>query len=182
MRIRIKLSKRSIQEAIKQTKAQEAHLREKADLMAKRLAQEGVLAARNAIVGYGAVDTSDLLGAVRYEPVKPGIWKVTCFVPNGEGQNYAWFVEYGTGVVGAASPHPEAGAAGWNYDINGHGEDGWFYPYGKSNKHKFRFNPETGKYQPWTDGEPAKPFMYDSRQHITSDDVVNRIFKEVFGS
>ena len=38
--------------------------------------------------------------------------------------------EYGTGVVGSQSPHVAEALAsiGWKYDVNQHGEKGWFYP------------------------------------------------------
>lgn len=42
----------------------------------------------------------------------------------------AMYREYGTGIVGSKNPHiAEAlNLAGWKYDINKHGEKGWFYP------------------------------------------------------
>lgn len=183
MIIRFKLSRQDVQAAIQKTReVQETFIREKCDEFAKRLAMEGAKAAREALVKYGAVDTRDLLSSVGYDCIRPGLWRVYCYAPNQNGDNYAWFVEFGTGIVGAGSPHPEAGTAGWSYDTHGHGEDGWFYPWGKSRKHKIRINPATGKQQPWTKGEPAKPFMYDSRQHIQDPAVVDRIMKEVFGT
>lgn len=38
-------------------------------------------------------------------------------------------VEYGTGIVGENSPHPEGG----NYDLQGHGYKGWFFGYNQLN-------------------------------------------------
>lgn len=44
------------------------------------------------------------------------------------GFSIARAVEYGTGIVGASSAAAgEAGKAGWEYDINQHGDKGWFY-------------------------------------------------------
>lgn len=37
---------------------------------------------------------------------------------------YAAFVEYGTGIVGEGT-HPDA--KGYQYDVNSHGENGWYY-------------------------------------------------------
>lgn len=61
---------------------------------------------------------------------------------------YAAFVEFGTGIEGANSeqsgfPHP-----GYTPDGRGRGEAGWWY-----------YNPNDSKVH-WTQGEPAKPFMY----------------------
>lgn len=182
MKIRFKLSRQGVVEAIQKTReVQETVIRAKCDEFAKRLAMEGAKAAREALVKYGAVDTRDLLSSVGYDCIRPGLWRVYCYAPNQNGDNYGWFVEFGTGIIGAGSPHPEAGAAGWSYDTHGHGNDGWFYPNGKSMKHKYRFT-ASGQYLPWTKGEPAKPFMYDSRQHIQDPAVVDRIMKEVFGT
>ena len=74
---------------------------------------------------------------------------------------YAVFVEYGTGVIGAANPHPTGGA----YDTNGHGDEGWWY-FAEGDSH-------------WTKGQPARAFMY--RSYMELKDLVPRIAKEVFG-
>lgn len=45
-----------------------------------------------------------------------------------DGFDLAKAVEYGTGIVGASSfASAYAGQDGWDYDINGHGSNGWFY-------------------------------------------------------
>lgn len=61
--------------------------------------------------------------------------------------DHADYVEFGTGIVGALSPHPKPD--GWTYDTNGHGSAGWFY-YDAA--HKLH----------WTAGVPSRPFMYES--------------------
>lgn len=43
-----------------------------------------------------------------------------------DGFSIAKAVEYGTGIVGAAS-EASSQAEDWEYDINNHGEQGWFY-------------------------------------------------------
>jgi hypothetical protein len=58
---------------------------------------------------------------------------------------YAMYVEFGTGIVGSEHPHPMP----WAYDINNHGEEGWKY-IGKDGKLH------------WTAGQESKPFMYES--------------------
>lgn len=71
------------------------------------------------------------------------------------GSDYAIFVEYGTGVVGASSPHPEP-APGWTYDVNAHGEKGWTYFDAKQNRYR------------WTKGQSASAFVYRTLQYMKS--------------
>lgn len=64
------------------------------------------------------------------------------------GTDYAIYVEYGTGIVGKqGQPHPNPEIP-WQHDINGHGEDGWFYM-------------ENGRGH-WTSGQASRPFMYET--------------------
>lgn len=91
---------------------------------------------------------------------------------------YAAFVEFGTGIEGQENPHPNAARRGWDYDVHGYGEEGWFYPYDDSRRHKWKVNPETGKLQPWTAGEPAKPIMYETLQELKAE--IPKIMREVF--
>lgn len=80
---------------------------------------------------------------------------------------YAPFVEFGTGVVGEGSPHPEAGVHGWQYDYKGRGWEGWFY-----------FNDRVDRVL-HTRGYQSRPFMYNSRKRLESE--IPKIVKEVFG-
>ena len=61
--------------------------------------------------------------------------------------------EYGTGVVGSQSPHVAEALAsiGWKYDVNQHGEKGWFYPK------------EDGTFG-WTKGQPASKKFWQALQ------------------
>lgn len=71
------------------------------------------------------------------------------------GTNYAIFVEYGTGIVGKNSPHPNA--KGWKYDVNNHGMKGWWYFDNKQNR--FR----------WTRGQLANAFIYKTVKLLKSE-------------
>jgi len=71
------------------------------------------------------------------------------------GSDYAIFVEYGTGIVGASNPHPEP-APGWTYDVNEHGEKGWTYFDEKQNRYR------------WTKGQPASAFVYRTKEYMKS--------------
>ena len=72
------------------------------------------------------------------------------------GAPHAFYVEYGTGIIGQYSPHPWAGDENWTYDVNGHGMGGWYYL--KGTDETFSAIGETW----WTRGQPAKPFMYNT--------------------
>lgn len=68
------------------------------------------------------------------------------------GLSLAKIVEYGTGIVGAnseASKH----ANNWEYDVNGHGESGWFY------------QDQDGKLQ-FTRGIEGRLIFYKTKQEI----------------
>ncbi len=71
------------------------------------------------------------------------------------GSDYGIFVEYGTGIVGANSPHPNA--EGWKYDVNNHGEQGWWYY--DENQNKYR----------WTKGQSANAFMYKTAEYLKKE-------------
>lgn len=77
------------------------------------------------------------------------------------GSDYAIFVEYGTGIVGSQNPHPKLDTIGWIYDVNQHGEKGWYYPTIESdpNPYKIMIN---GQLYAWTKGMPSRPFMYET--------------------
>lgn len=71
-----------------------------------------------------------------------------------DGFDLSKAIEYGTGIIGA-----ESGAStiatdrGWQYDVNGHGEKGWFY------------KDENGEIW-WTRGMTGKLIYYKSKQII----------------
>lgn len=83
------------------------------------------------------------------------------------GSDYAIFVEYGTGIVGAQNPHPQP-ASGWSYDVNEHGEKGWKYFDKKQNRWR------------WTKGEPAHAFVYRTREYMES--MTNETLKVSMGN
>ena len=43
------------------------------------------------------------------------------------GFSIAKAVEYGTGIIGSTSEASSIAPSDWKYDVNGHGEKGWFY-------------------------------------------------------
>lgn len=86
------------------------------------------------------------------------------------GSDYASFIEYGTGVVGQNSPHPNASKVGWIYDVNGHGYSGWWYPTTEEALSKYPNSPRRiidGQLYGFTRGQESKPFVYKTWLYAT---------------
>lgn len=69
------------------------------------------------------------------------------------------FFEYGTGIVGSENPHPLV-PAGWTYDVNQHGEMGWWYPTTESDPNPYKWVDGSGQLRGWTKGKPSMPYMH----------------------
>lgn len=78
---------------------------------------------------------------------------------------HATFVEFGTGIVGANKPHPEADGRGVTYDRNGHGEAGWTYQ-------------KDGNYY-HTKGYRSRPFWYSTGKKLKS--LVKKLINKKLG-
>lgn len=130
---------------------------------AEKMAEAGIALAKLKISGYDAIETGELLNSLNMEPGD--------VVTNGAsfviytGCDWAPYVEFGTGVIGSENPHPDTGLSNWKYDVNSHGESGWFY-YKDGTWH-------------WTKGMISRPFMYETGQELA--DKVVKIAHEVFG-
>lgn len=161
-KISFSLSPSSIQAAIKEVKAYQSDLNRKCELLAQRLAEEGVILAKVKIMQFPAVYTGELLNSIQNEP--------GAMISNGSrwiiytGCDWAPFVEFGTGIVGSENPHPDTGLASWKYDTNKHSEAGWHY-YKDGEWH-------------WTKGMPSRPFMYETGRDLRK--IVPKIAREVF--
>lgn len=132
-----------------------------------QLADMGARYAKGSVTAYRAYDTGYLHDSIHPE-FTTADKRVSKVVADAW---YAAYVEYGTGIVGAGlkeggSEHPTAGMDGWDYDVNNHGEDGWWY-----------FDFTRSKWQ-WTAGQPAKPFMYDTKLYLEkeAEDVYANVF------
>ena len=158
-KITIKLDPNSISQAIREIEAYKQELTRRCQQMVESLTREGAEIARLKVVEMGANYTGELVSSIEgyFSPsagagiIRAGAW-------------YAVFVEYGTGVVGAQSPHPDP--QGWSYDINGHGEDGWVY-----------FNDRDQRWHR-TSGFQSRPFMYETGKEL--ERVCHRLVQEVF--
>ena len=150
----------SIENAAQEIRKYALELDRKMEALVRKLAERGEKVAKIQVASLDAVYTGGLLGSIEgmySEKDRVGIVKA--------GVSYAIFVEYGTGVVGAGSPHPKPD--GWQYDVNGHGDKGWVY-----------LNERDGKYH-WTRGYQSRPFLYNTARELERECV--GIAKEVFG-
>ncbi len=159
-KITITLDEQSIDNAIKELRRYQSELGDKTNRLVQKLVDLGVEFALQEVVSLGAFDSGELavsIDGLMYTDGTHGIIFTDC--------GHAAFVEFGTGITGAESPHP---SMPWQYDINNHGEAGWVY-----------YNEKTGKFG-WTKGMPSRPFMYNTAKHL--QDELEQIAKEVWKS
>lgn len=158
--IRMGLNTQDINRAIREVRAYKQEVIEKTKSLVAELTDYGVEVARVQLAQLG-VDYTGALSAsmVGYFSPATGVGIIRA------GSAYAVFVEFGTGVVGAGSPHPDP--VGWQYDANNHGEKGWMY-----------FNDNDQKWH-WTKGMESRPFMYNTARTLEQE--CSQIAKEVFG-
>ena len=156
----IRLNPKDIGRVIKDIEKYKRELTEKVNLLIGELTDYGVQVAKAQVRELGAWYTGELESSIEgyFSPsVGVGIIKA--------GAPYAVYVEFGTGIVGKSQPHPSPDD--WRYDINEHGESGWWY-----------FNDYTGRTQ-WTKGMPSRPFMFNTARKLEED--CKEIAREVFG-
>lgn len=154
------LSEKEIEKAIKTLKVHRKEMESKINELIQVLVDKGVDIARVEVETLGAFDTGNLEESIEgfFNP-NTGIGIIKTDVP------YAFYVEFGTGINGKGSPHPEANKEGWSYDVNNHGVDGWWY-IDKKGKRR------------WTQGMPSRPFMYNTL--IKLQEELPQIVREVF--
>lgn len=158
-KITLDLSTRDINRAIRELQRYKKELNEKVSRLIETLTDYGVDVAKAQVRELGAWYTGELESSITgyFSPtVGVGVIKA--------GSPYAVYVEFGTGIVGQTSPHPDP--KDWQYDINKHGEDGWIY-----------FNERDSRWH-WTKGFESRPFMYNTARELEKECV--RIAKEVF--
>lgn len=158
--IRFTLNEKDIDRAIREVKQFKKIFLEKCNRLVQALTDEGAEIARIKVAELDAVYTGELMNSIEgyYSPTSNvGIIKA--------GTYYAAYVEFGTGVVGSQSPHPNP--QGWQYDVNAHGDEGWVY-----------YDDESGKFR-WTKGFKSRPFMYNTARQLEKE--CKKIAVEVFG-
>lgn len=162
---RANLSAKSFRKLARDIREYRKSLSDKCEEFAYRMAEEGVAIAQMKILGFDAVMTGELLDSMNLEAGDIVSNGATYYIYT--DCDWAAFVEFGTGIVGIENPHPETGLANWKYDVNDHGDAGWWY-----------FN--DGEWH-WTKGMPSRPFMYETGKELRDMSVILNIAKDVFG-
>lgn len=173
------LDPESVEEALKKVREARDDLIRIMGMLVRALTEKGVDVAKINIMAYDAFDTTLLYNSTA------GIYDEASHVGIIRNDTwYAFFVEYGTGVMGEANGHPDIGGA-WapppiqytttgphggesrvytKYDTYEHGLAGWTYW-----KDGYKF----------TIGMPSRPFMYDTYRELEAK--AKTIAAEVFG-
>ncbi len=146
-------------------------LKQKAVLLAKTLAEQGVVIAKANVSTLDAIFTGDLLNSIHTE--NGGITRDTAIFYVVADSEHAIFVEFGTGQMGEEEPYPYPLPSGvdWQYKSGktifevSPGQYGWFYP---GNDGKWYF----------TQGMPSRPFMFNTS--IELQELVVKTAKEIF--
>lgn len=145
----------------------------KARLLAERLAERGVEIARVQVAELDAIFTGELIQSLHseYQGSTP-YGAIFAVVTDSE---HCAFVEFGVGQRGSDTPYPYPLPDGvsWDYNVGKTirknavaGRYYWFYP-GKDGKWHY------------TEGMPARPFMYLTSLELQNE--VVQIAKEIFG-
>ena len=158
--IRFSLEQKDISRAIRELKQFKKDFLKKCNSLVQELTDYGVDVAKVEVTQLDAVYSGELRDNIEgYFSPTTGVGIIAA------GTLYAVYVEFGTGVVGSQSPHPNP--QGYTYDINAHGEDGWVY-----------YNDDIGDFR-WTQGFKSRPFMYNTARQLEKD--CEKIAQEVFG-
>ena len=132
--------------------------------LCEEMLENGALHAKIEISRLHAVDTGALMASIGHGAFDPSSRTGIVYA----GGYYAFFVEFGTGIVGKDNPHPGLsdgtvgkfavlganGSVYTGYDTNHHGTEGWWYRPVGSNKYE------------WTKGMKARPFMYNTYLYL----------------
>ena len=158
--IRFTLDRKDIDRAIKELKRFKTEFLKKCNQLVQELTEHGVDVAKVEVTQLDAVYTGELRNSIEgYFSPTTGVGIIKA------GAYYAVYVEFGTGVVGSQSPHPNP--QGYQYDVNNHGDEGWVY-----------YDDDSGNFR-WTKGFKSRPFMYNTARQLEKD--CKKIAQEVFG-
>lgn len=163
------MSKQSINMAIRRLKEYEKEIETKTMLLAQQLTDRGVDIARMKVVEMCKFPTGDLQSSISgyYSPIlNAGFVMVT--------SDHAAFIEFGTGPQGSQHPHPTISVS--------HKSEGWYTKAdGKPMDTMYGWKPiqlENGDVIYYTEGQPAKPFMYQTAKQLENE--FRNVVKEVF--
>lgn len=168
--IHVELDPNSIKKAIKELEKYKNDIQKKTRVLVQRLTDLGANVVRVKIVKMGAYYSGELLSGVDgyYSPnLNAGFIKVS--------SDHVAFVEFGTGVVGAANSHKNGeylAKAAWGYAsgpkifTTKDGRVGWIYPT------------DDGGYR-FTEGMKSRPFMYETALELQRKfpQIVKKVFR-----
>ena len=158
--IRFSLDRKDIDRAIKELKQFKTEFLKKCNSLVQELTDYGVDVAKVEVTQLDAVYSGELRDSIEgYFSPTTGVGIIRA------GALYAVYVEFGTGVVGSQSPHPNPN--GYRYDVNAHGDKGWVY-----------YDDGSGEFR-WTKGFKSRPFMYNTARQLEKE--CAKIAVEVFG-
>lgn len=164
--LEVPLSHNGLELSLAELQTYKEELLEQIDIFTERMAKLGVDFARERLLDYDAIDTWELFGSldVRKGDAAYADSKWIIFTDN----FYAQYVEFGTGP---------ATVLGTTRKRDGKWFDPMTHPSGQG---KYRTTGWTynGIY---TIGMPARPFMWDTWQHLKQEKIIKRVAKEVFG-
>lgn len=151
----------SIQDAIRQLRDVQKCLDEAVRGLIEVLMADGVDHAKAEVIRLEALESGGLEASIGHSEYDPATKSGVIYA----GAYYAIFVEFGTGIVGKGSPHPDPSGVGigsdnfygsmyTGYDTNNHGEKGWVYQ-----------SDFDGKWH-WTKGMRSRPFMYNTMVYL----------------
>ena len=105
---------------MKEVKAYQRKVEQAPQKLIEYLTAQGVEIAKMNVSDMNAYDSGELYNSIHAEQ-KSGVGYVIADAA------HAAFVCFGTGIVGKNNQHPNIAIAGWKYDVNDHGELGWWY-------------------------------------------------------
>lgn len=156
-KITIDLNAEAIGRALKEVRAYEKKVDRLEEKVTEKLVEDGVKIAKENADYLSIYDTGELVNGI-YGETNGNVGHVVSSAP------HSAFCEFGTGIRGASSPHPNPGLVSWRYDVNEHGEEGWWYLGDDGNWH-------------WTAGMPSRPYMYNTANELRQK--AGEIVKEV---
>lgn len=164
--------KGSFKNAIAEIDRTAHQLQEGLNELCRKLLDEGVNVAKMQIMSFPAVDTGALMASIGHGAFDPASGTGIIYA----GAYYAFFVEYGTGMRGAAAPHPTASTS--NFAVLNRSGSGTYEGYNKD-KAGWYYIGDDGMWH-YTEGMTARPFMYNTLMTLT--DKAAEMGAEVIGS
>ena len=173
--INIKLTDESIRSAINQLTDYKNSLSKRTDELVNVVAKYGANVAKSYVQETSYYEFREIFDNINVISEGQGRAIILSSAP------HSMFFEFGTGAVGKASSHPDSEmlkALNWNYDVNEHGESGWWYPTDESDGNPYKWIDSKGQLKAWTKGMPSRPYMFEAAQAIHA--VIPSYAKEVF--